>query len=68
MFLRLAQVDDALVFGGQWLRPWTACLVDYGLAQFLVMEPGERQKLLEQDGPLARAEALLSLMGGEVAE
>ena len=36
VFLRLAQVDDALVFGGQWLRPWTACLVDYGLAQFLV--------------------------------
>ena len=36
VFLRLAQVDDALVFGGQWLRPWTACLVDYGSAQFLV--------------------------------
>lgn len=36
VFLRLAQVDDALVFGGQWLRPWTACLVDYGVAQFAV--------------------------------
>lgn len=36
VFLRLAQVDDALVFGGQWLRPWTACLVDYGLAQFFL--------------------------------
>ena len=34
VFLRLAHVDDALVRGGQWLRPWTACLTDYGVAQF----------------------------------
>ena len=36
LLLRLAQVDDALIAGGQWLRPWTACLCDYGAAQFLL--------------------------------
>ena len=34
VFLRLAQIDDALVRGGQWLRPWTACATDYGVTQF----------------------------------
>ena len=33
-----------------------------GLAQFLVMDPTDRQQLLEQDGPLARSRALLDIM------
>ena len=36
LFLRLAEVDDALVRGSQWTRPFTACLVDYGLVHFAV--------------------------------
>jgi hypothetical protein len=30
LFLRLAEVDDALINYSQWWRPFTACLVDYG--------------------------------------
>ena len=33
------------------------------LCQFLVMEPNDRQGLLEQDGPLERAQALIDLLG-----
>ena len=33
------------------------------LSQFLVMEPTERQTLLEREGPLERAEALIALFG-----
>jgi membrane associated rhomboid family serine protease len=34
LFLQLAAVDDALINGGQWLRPWSAAFVDYGVVQF----------------------------------
>ena len=36
-----------------------------GLAQLLSMDPLDRQELLEAPGPLARAEALLELLGGQ---
>ena len=34
-----------------------------GIAQYARMDPGERQRLLEAPGPLARAEALVELFG-----
>jgi membrane associated rhomboid family serine protease len=36
LFLKLALVDDALITGNQWLRPWSACVTDYGFVEFLV--------------------------------
>ena len=33
-----------------------------GLAQFLGMNPADRLDLIEQEGPLARSDALLSLL------
>ncbi len=38
-----------------------------GLAQFLVLDPSDRQHLLEQDGPLARSLALLEVMSRDDA-
>ena len=40
LLLRFAEVDDALVRGSQWLRPFTACLADYGLVQFAITNLG----------------------------
>ena len=34
--MKLALVDDALITGNQWLRPWSACVTDYGFVEFLV--------------------------------
>lgn len=70
VFLRLAEVDDALVRGSQWWRPFTACLVDYGLVQFVVTTFGLFTLGAEAEAVLGTAPFLtlyvLSSVGGGV--
>jgi len=40
VFLRLALFDDAVVYDSQWLRVFTAGLVDFGLVHFALVNAG----------------------------
>ena len=40
LFLRVAEVDDAVITYSQWWRPFTSCLADYGLVHFAVANLG----------------------------
>ena len=69
LFIRLALFDDAVVYGSQWMRTFTACLVDFGLLHFALVNVGlvtigaEAEALLGTR-PFLAVYALSAAMGG----
>ena len=69
LFIRLALFDNAVVYGSQWMRTFTACFVDFGLLHFALVNVGlvtigaEAEALLGTR-PFLAVYALSAAMGG----